>query len=145
MQRNSTRESAASNDIQVGYRMFGALIEDGTLSPEIVGKCYCGRYFKSARTGQRKSRTCSPEHRDILLAREYRAGERYEAKGRARNTERMRAVREAEKLVGQWTREGIPSKEKECLLWKWNDENGAVLRKRALYRILEGGVPHEKK
>ncbi len=127
-------------DVQIALRMFGHLIESGTIARERVGKCpVCGRYFLSSRLGKRKSRACSREHQAVLGAREHRAGERYQERGRARNAERMRAIREAERLLKWWAGEGRTPGERERLLRVWNRENGSALGKRAFYNILEKG------
>lgn len=105
-----------------------------------LGKCQvCSRYFVSSRTGLRKSRACSKPHQSVLVARELRSSTAYRAREKARNTQRMAAVREAERLVAGWRNEGKTRSEISRLLWAWNAENGSVLGKRAINTILEKG------
>ncbi|OOH77758.1 hypothetical protein [Leptospirillum ferriphilum] len=129
-----------ANDVQVAMRMFGALIEGGRLDPERVGKCHCGRYFLSARLGARKSRACSKAHQAILMSRELRSSPEYREREKQRNARRMAAVREAEKIIAAWKREGKSPGEVQNLLWDWNKGKGGILGKRSLYSILEKGV-----
>ena len=139
-------------DVQVAFRMFGYLVSGGLLSPERVGKCpcplpmkdseprLCGRYFLSLRLGQKKSRACSKAHQAVLIAKELRDSPKYREKENARNARRMAAVREAEKRVAGWKKEGKTKEEVLSLLWTWNKENGSILKKRAFFNILEKGV-----
>lgn len=131
---------AEPRDIQVAYRMFGGLIEGGTLFPERIGKCHCGRYFRSVRLGQKKSRACSPAHRAVLSSRELRADPDYKERANIRDAKRIAAVRKAGKLVSRWNLEGKSPQEKERLLRDWNEENGSILGKRSFFNILEKGV-----
>ena len=106
-----------------------------------LGKCpICSRYFVSLRSGERKSRACSKAHRAVLLARELRSSERYRERENNRNARRMAAVREAERLVSGWRKEGKSGSELSRLLWAWNAEKGSILGKRAINTILEKGV-----
>ena len=130
----------SDNDIQISLRMFGFLIENGTLSPEKVGKCpICTRYFISQRSGQRRSRACSKAHQAVLVARELRSGHVYRDREKERNARRMAAVRTAERLVSMWKEERKSSTEVSRLLWSWNEENGSILGKRSINTILEKG------
>ena len=127
-------------DIQVAFRMFGGLIEGGAISPERIGKCHCGRYFLSARLGQKKSRACSKDHQAVLISRELRSSKQYREMETKKNARRMAAVREGEKLMIRRIEEGKPHKERTCLLRDWNEKNGAILWRRGLSNILEGEV-----
>ncbi len=128
------------NDVQISLRMFNHLVENGTLSPERVGKCHCGRYFLSVRLGQRKSRACSKAHQAVLTARGLRSSPAYLKKENEKNARRMAAVREGEKLMIRWIEEGRKHCEREGLLREWNEKNNSVLGKRALNNILEKGI-----
>lgn len=115
---------------------------NGPIDPRKIRVCgvpECGKYFILKRGGQRESKACSKAHGNVLSARRLRASPAYLEKGRTKNTERMRAVREAEKLVQQWTNEGHDTINRQSLLWKWNAENGSILGKRAIAGILEKG------
>ena len=124
--------------------VFDALREKITsIDPGRLGKCpVCGLYFVVRRGGQRKSRACSREHGNTLSARRLRTSPAYLEKGREKNTARVRAMREATKLVRQWIEEGRNHKEREKLLRDWNNKNGNLLGKKAFFNILEKGVVH---
>ena len=132
-----------ANDIQVAYRIFEHLVSGESIDSGRVGQCYCGRYFLSIRTGKRKSRACSKAHQAVACARKLRESPAYLQRERDRNTERMRLVREAEKLVRKWVGEGMTARECERLLHVWNDRKGSVLGKRAFFNLLEkiSGTP----
>jgi len=65
-------DNEGPNNIQVAYRIFEHLTSGGIIDSERVGKCYCGRFFRSLRAGARKSRACSKAHQAILSSREMR-------------------------------------------------------------------------
>ena len=128
--------------IRDAFRVFDVLKRgrEGTMDARLLRICGvdgCGRFFISARSGARVSRACSKAHQAVLTARDLRASPPYLEREKRRNARRMAAVREAEKLVGQWTEEGKTPDERERLLWKWNEENGSVLGKKAVFNVLE--------
>lgn len=73
-------------------------------------------------------------------SRKFRTSLRYQEGGKERNARRMAAVREAEKRVSGWKKEGKNAGEVSRLLWAWNAENGSILGKRAINNILSKGV-----
>ncbi|MHB1927660.1 MAG: hypothetical protein ACYCRD_10410 [Leptospirillum sp.] len=130
--------------IRDAFRVFDSLREGrkGPMDQRNLRMCAvpkCGRYFIIRRGGQRESKACCKAHGNILSARRLRASPKYQERERHRNTERMRAVREAEKLVRKWIEDGKTPKERETLLRSWNAENGSHLGKRAFFNILEKG------
>lgn len=133
-------DNEAQTDIQVAYRIFGFMTDGVRIDSERVGQCYCGRFFFSLRAGERKSRACSKAHQAVLSARMLREHPDYLQKERNRNTKRMSAVREAEKLLHAWMNEGRTARECEKLLHSWNTKNGSVIGKRSFFNILEKGV-----
>ena len=134
-------DAEKKNDVQVAFRMFGALTEGGMLDPGNLGKCpVCSRFFISLRSGARKSRACSKAHQAVLMSQELRSSPEYREREKQRNARRMAAVREAEKIVATWKREGKSPGEVQNLLWDWNKVKGGILGKRSLYSILEKGV-----
>ena len=129
-------DEESESDIQISLRMFGFLIENGTLSPEKVGKCpICTRYFVSRRSGQRRSRACGRSHQAILAAREHRQSSRYKADVKKKNTERMRLVRTAEKLIVEWIDQEVERPDRYQRLVAWNQQNAVQLSDKVIRRI----------
>jgi len=124
--------------------IFDRLVADiGPIDRERVGKCpVCQKYFVVRRGGQRRSKACSREHGNILAARRLRSSPSYQEKMREKEAARIRAGRQAAKLVRQWIEEGRDAREREKLLRDWNNKKGAPLGKRAFYNVLEKGVVH---
>ncbi len=124
--------------------IFDRLVFDiGSIDLTRVGKCpVCLKFFVVRRGGQRRSRACSREHGNVLAARRMRASPPYQEKKRQRETARIRAGRQAAKLIQQWIEEGRNPKEREKLLHDWNNKNGNLLGKKAFFNILEKGAVH---
>ena len=131
--------------IRGAFRVFDALRNGrgGKMDVKLLRICElagCGRFFISPRGGARASRACSRAHQAVLVSRKLRSSPTYREREKNKTARRMAAVREAEKRVSGWKKEGKTREEVSSLLWTWNKENGAVLGKRAVNTILEKGV-----
>lgn len=131
--------------IRDSFRVFDDIRKgrEGPMDATRLGICQapgCNRFLISPRLGKRRSRACSKTHQAIITAQSLRSSEAYRERERERNARRMAAVREAEKIVTAWKREGKSPGEIQRLLLDWNKGNGGILGKKSLYSILEKGV-----